>query len=130
MVTKKQPKPKARMGRPPKSAGGAAEYNVGLRLAPPDKALLEAILADEQVKLRESGIMSAVADLLRPADLVRSLIREEAKRRGLPALAATSLGPSPWVPRPALRLHVRRLTPGAPSRKLRERSLRRGKGAR
>lgn len=81
MTTRTQPK--ATKGRPAKNAGGAADHLVGLRLAPSDRGLLDAILLDEQNKLRASGIMSAVADLLKPADLLRSMIRAEAQRRGL-----------------------------------------------
>lgn len=92
MSSKKKTEGARKMGRPPKNGAGAAERVVGLRLAAPDLALLEAIIASEQEKLRASGIMSAVAELLRPADVLRSMIREEAKRRGLFQASVAKVG--------------------------------------
>lgn len=89
MAAKKTPKNKPATrgkhpgGRPPKDAHGAADHIIGLRLTPPDKALLDAIVGQEQDKLRAAGMMTAVAGLVRPADVLRSMIREEAQRRGL-----------------------------------------------
>jgi hypothetical protein len=86
MVDKKQPKPKAttgRLGRPAKSTGGVADFIVGLRLSPPDRALLEAIQAEEQKRVTELGLPMQVS----PADALRIMLRSEGKRRGLTAAA-------------------------------------------
>jgi hypothetical protein len=48
-----------------------------------DKALLEALVESERAKLREAGILSATADRVGAADVLRSLVRQEAERRGL-----------------------------------------------
>lgn len=68
---------KTRMGRPTKSTGAAATSQVNLRLTPADRALLDAIQAQEQKTADRLGLV------LSPADTFRILLRQEAERRGL-----------------------------------------------
>lgn len=68
---------KTRMGRPTKSTGAAATSQVNLRLTPADRALLDAIQAQEQKMADRLGLV------LSPADTFRILLRQEGERRGL-----------------------------------------------
>lgn len=81
MATKKpkQPKPSGRTGRPSKSEGAAATSQVNLRLTPADRALLDAIQAQEQARMDELRVPMQVS----PADALRILLRDAAERRGL-----------------------------------------------
>ena len=73
---------KARMGRPTKTTGAAATSQVNLRLTPADRALLDAIQAQEQ------GVADKLGLTLSPADTFRIILRREAERRGLSASMA------------------------------------------
>lgn len=85
MATKKQPKPKVRQGRPPKSPSGSTVAQVNLKLIESDRAILEAIRAEEQARADQLGLPVHLS----PADALRILLRSEGKRRGLDLAAAS-----------------------------------------
>ena len=82
-------KPVKRMGRPPKPPADVAANVITTRWTDADKALLEAILASERERLEASGILSGSAERVNVADVLRSLVRQEAERRGLDFAAAS-----------------------------------------
>ena len=85
--TSKRPKrPTAkRMGRPTKGATPAEKIRA-VRFTEADLAAVDAIIADEQKHMRERGSMIAKLTF---ADVIRSLVQQEAQRRGLDFAAAS-----------------------------------------
>ena len=84
---KSKPKPApARTGRPPKGEG-AAEHLMSIRWTEADKAMLDALVADERAKLEGHGILPDAAARVAAADVIRSLVRQEVQRRGLSTAA-------------------------------------------
>ena len=80
----KRPGPsKGQGGRPPKAPGEVATHAISTRWTDVDKALLDALVSAERARLREVGLLPASADRVTAADVLRSLVREEARRRGL-----------------------------------------------
>lgn len=91
----KRPGPaKGQGGRPPKAPGEVATHAISTRWTDTDKALLDALVDAERARLREVGLLPASADRVTAADVLRSLVRQEAQRRGLLAPDAPT-APSP-----------------------------------
>lgn len=74
---------KVNKGGRPKQGPEAASLVVTTRWTPSDKALLETLIASERARLEAAGIMSGTAARVAAADVLRSLVRQEAERRGL-----------------------------------------------
>lgn len=71
-------------GRPPKGGGGeTASLTLTTRWTPTDKALLEVLVSSERRRLEAAGILPVAASRVAAADILRSLVRQEAERRGL-----------------------------------------------
>lgn len=73
--------PKGQGGRPPKAPADTATTSVTTRWTDTDKALLDALVEREREAAREAGL--AAADRVTVSDVLRLLVRQEAKRRGL-----------------------------------------------
>lgn len=71
------------IGRPTKQAGEVADVVVTSRWTPSDKAILDALVSDERANALKSGLLEASAERINAADVLRSLVRKEAKARGL-----------------------------------------------
>lgn len=70
-------------GRPPKGGGETASLTLTTRWTPTDKALLEVLVSSERRRLEAAGILPVAASRVAAADILRSLVRQEAERRGL-----------------------------------------------
>lgn len=68
-----------RMGRPTKGEV-KAEQVLAVRVTDADRSLIESIIEDEQRQVEARGGMSGRLTI---ADVIRSLVRQEAQRRGL-----------------------------------------------
>lgn len=82
-TTTKKPAP-ARMGRPPKGQT-AAGHLMSIRWTEADRAILDALVTSERARLEAAGILPDAAARIAAADILRSLVRQEAERRGLSA---------------------------------------------
>ena len=71
-------KPRAHGGGRPVKGTSAAAHVMSLRFADDDWTMLEDLVIDQEAKVEALGVTSFSA-----ADMVRFLIREEHKRRGL-----------------------------------------------
>lgn len=82
------------MGRPPKGDGPAG-CMMAVRFTQTDRALLDAIIEDEQTRLNEQG---SLVVRLAVADVLRALVRQEARRRGLIAGGIGAVGAAEQEP--------------------------------
>lgn len=82
MATKpSKPAPRGKPGRPRKSAAEASKPRA-VRFTPEDCEIIEAIIADEEARARKENRLQSRVSL---GDVLRSLVRQEAERRGLVA---------------------------------------------
>lgn len=77
------------MGRPPKPPEEVAAHLITTRWTDADKALLEALVTRQRAVLVANGVMSVAAERLTAADVLRSLVRQEAERQGLDLATAS-----------------------------------------
>lgn len=75
------PAPRPR-GRPRKD-GEVADRLLSVRLAPTDWALLEGLVEQQRAALRAAGAMAEAAERVGAADVVRGLVRQAARDKGL-----------------------------------------------
>ena len=87
-ASKTSRRPTKRPGRPPTGADVAAHV-ISTRWTDADKALLEALVTRQRAVLVANGVMSVAAERLTAADVLRSLVRQEAERQGLDLAAAS-----------------------------------------
>ncbi|RYE95424.1 MAG: hypothetical protein EOO77_42880, partial [Oxalobacteraceae bacterium] len=76
------PAAKRPTGRPKKAASEVAEHTVAVRFTEGGKAVLESLLESERLLLRQRGTSPEDAARLSAAHLLRSLVYQEAQRRG------------------------------------------------
>lgn len=76
-------KPAHKRGGRPLKGDKPAEHLMTTRWTDTDKGLLDALVADERAKLEAAGIMQETAARVAAVDVLRSLVRQEAQRRGL-----------------------------------------------
>lgn len=74
-----KPGPRGKPGRPRKSPSEASKVRA-VRFTPEDCEMIDAIIADEQERVKGAKGLQARLSL---ADVLRSLVRQEAERRGL-----------------------------------------------
>jgi hypothetical protein len=69
-------------GRPRKDSE-VADRLLSVRLAPADWALLEGLVEQQRAALRAAGAMAEAAERVGAADVVRGLLRQAAREKGL-----------------------------------------------
>lgn len=81
-ASKTSRRPAKRPGRPPTGADVAAHV-ISTRWTDADKVLLDALVTRQRSVLVANGVMSVAAERLTAADVLRSLVRQEAERQGI-----------------------------------------------